>query len=81
MRTPRAWLHKIIESVGRFAMLDVFVLSIWVAIVKLDALGSVRPGPGALPFAGVVVLTLLASASFDPQLIWEDAPKRQKRHA
>ena len=66
----RTRLFTGIETIGRWAMLDVFVLSIWVAVVKLQALGSVSAGSGLLPFVGVVVLTLLATASFDPQLIW-----------
>ena len=67
----RTWVFRFIESIGKWAMLDVFVVSIWVAVVKLGSLGHVLPGTGLLPFGGVVVLTLLASASFDPQLIWE----------
>ena len=55
-------------------MLDVFVLAIWVALVKLDRLGSVSPGAGLFPFGMVVVLTLFSSASFDPRLIWENEP-------
>lgn len=70
-RTMRTWLYRFIDLIGKWAMLDVFVLSIWVALVKLNSLGSVSPGPGLLPFGCVVVLTLLASQSFDPQLIWE----------
>jgi paraquat-inducible protein A len=67
----RTWLFRFIDIIGRWAMLDVFVLSIWVAVVKLGSLATVLPGPGLLPFGGVVVFTLLSSASFDPQLIWE----------
>ncbi|MDB5326366.1 MAG: putative paraquat-inducible protein, partial [Phycisphaerales bacterium] len=67
----RTTLYQGIDVIGRWAMLDVFVLSIWVALAKLGSLGSVRPGPGLLPFGCVVVLTLLASASFDPRLIWQ----------
>jgi paraquat-inducible protein A len=67
----RTWLYRMIEGIGRWAMLDVFVLSIWVAVVKLGSLATVSPGTGLLPFGGVVVFTLLASWSFDPQLIWE----------
>lgn len=67
----RTWTYRFIETIGRWAMLDVFVVSIWVSVVKLGSLGRVLPGIGLLPFGGVVVLTLLASASFDPQLIWE----------
>lgn len=66
----RTWVYKSIEVVGRWAMLDVFVVAIWVAVVKMGQLATVTPGPGLLPFAGVVVFTILASASFDPHLIW-----------
>lgn len=67
----RTWLFRFIDTIGRWAMLDVFVLSIWVAVVKLGSLASVSPGPGLLPFGLVVIFTLFASWSFDPQLIWE----------
>ena len=67
----RTRLYKSIEFAGRWAMLDVFVLALLVSLVKLQRLATVLPGPGALAFAMVVVFTLLASASFDPQLIWE----------
>ena len=70
-RVLRTRIFQFIELIGKFAMLDVFVLAIWVALVKLDRLASVSPGEGLLPFGGVVVLTILASSSFDPQLIWE----------
>lgn len=67
----RTRVYRVIDVVGRWAMLDVFVVAIWVAVVKMGQLADVTPGKGLFPFAGVVVLTLLASASFDPQLIWE----------
>jgi paraquat-inducible protein A len=67
----RTWTYRFIASIGKWAMLDVFVVSIWVSVVKLGSLGRVSAGTGLVPFGGVVVLTLLASASFDPQLIWE----------
>ena len=67
----RTWTFRFIDTIGKWAMLDVFVVAIWVAVVKLGELAHVTAGPGLLPFSCVVVLTLLASASFDPQLIWE----------
>ncbi len=70
-RKPRTWAYRVVESVGRWAMLDVFVMAILVSLVKLQALAQVIPGKGLLAFALVVVFTLFASASFDPQLIWE----------
>jgi paraquat-inducible protein A len=76
MRHPRGkmmrtWIYRAIEAAGRWAMLDVFVVAVLVSLVKLKKLATVIPGPGLLAFGCVVVLTILASASFDPQLIWE----------
>lgn len=64
-------LYKVIDIIGPWAMLDVFLLAILVALVKLNDLASVLPGPGLAPFAGMVVLTMLASAAFDPKLLWD----------
>jgi paraquat-inducible protein A len=69
----RTWITRFIETIGRWAMLDVFVLAVLVSLVKLKRLGTVIPGPGLFAFTAVVVLTLLASASFDPRLIWKEA--------
>jgi paraquat-inducible protein A len=69
-KMSRTWVYWIIDSIGRWAMLDVFVLAILVSLVRLQRLATVIPGKGALAFTFVVVFTLLASASFDPQLIW-----------
>jgi paraquat-inducible protein A len=52
-------------------MLDVFLLAVLVALVKLGTWAKILPGPGLFAFTAVVVLTMLASASFDPKLIWE----------
>ena|SRR5689334_17902365 len=70
-RRERTFVFKFIEAIGPWAMLDVFLLAILVALVRLQQLASIYPGPGLLPFTSVVVLTILASASFDPTLIWE----------
>ena len=67
----RTTLYKFIDTIGPWAMLDVFLLAILVALVKLGQLATVVPGPGLVAFTGVVVLTMLASAAFDPKLIWE----------
>jgi paraquat-inducible protein A len=71
-KLPRTRLYRFIDSIGRWAMLDVFVLAILVSIVKLHDLATILPGKGAVAFAAVVVLTILASVSFDPQLIWQE---------
>jgi paraquat-inducible protein A len=59
------------ELMGRWSMVDIFVVAILVAIVQLGAVMTVMPGPGALAFAGVVVLTMFAAMSFDPRLLWD----------
>jgi paraquat-inducible protein A len=67
----RTQLYKLIDVVGPWAMLDVFLLAVLVALVKLGTWATVIPGPGLIAFTAVVVLTMLASAVFDPKLIWE----------
>ena len=71
-RRLRTQLYRFIDVVGPWAMLDVFLLAILVALVKMGEIATVLPGPGLLAFAGVVVLTMVASASFDPRLIWTE---------
>ncbi len=67
----RTRLYRLIEAIGRWSMLDIFVITILVGLVQFRTVASVLPGPGALAFAAVVVLTMLASHSFDPRLIWD----------
>jgi paraquat-inducible protein A len=67
----RTRLYRVLEIVGHWSMLDVFVVSLLTAVVQLGQFARVAPGPAVLPFAGVVVLTMLASASFDPRAIWD----------
>ena len=69
-RQQRTWMYKVIVVIGPWAMLDVFLMAILVALVKLQQLATILPGPGLLAFTTMVVLTILASASFDPKLIW-----------
>jgi len=72
----RAYLYRIIEYVGRWSMIDIFVLSILVALVQLGSLATIEPGFGALCFASVVVITMFAAESFDPRLIWDNLHER-----
>lgn len=67
----RSRLYRITEFVGRWSMVDVFVIAILVALVQFGNLADVDPGAGALSFAAVVVLTMFAARSFDPRLIWD----------
>lgn len=69
----RARLYRMVEFVGHWSMLDVYVVVMLVALVHFHALAQVDPGPAAVAFASVVILTMLASMSFDPRLIWDAA--------
>ena len=77
----RTRLYRLVELIGRWSMLDVFVDTFTVALVQLQPLMSVEPGPGVLFFAAVVVLTMIAAESFDPRLIWDSRSGGQGRHA
>lgn len=70
-RRARTRLYRVIEFVGRWSMLDIYVVTILVALVQVSTLASIHAGPGAAAFGGVVVLTMFAAASFDPRLIWD----------
>ncbi len=67
----RAVLYRVTEIVGRWSMVDVFVVAILVALIQLGGFLSIRPGSAALTFCGVVMITMLAAESFDPRLIWD----------
>jgi paraquat-inducible protein A len=67
----RVRIYRFIDVIGPWAMLDVFLLAVLVALVKLGQIATILPGPGLIAFTAVVVLTMLASASFDPRTIWE----------
>jgi paraquat-inducible protein A len=69
----RTLLYRIVEGIGRWSMIDIFMLSVLVALVRLGAIASVEPGAGALAFAAVVVVTMLAASAFDPRLMWDSA--------
>lgn len=71
-QAERAKLYRVLETVGHWSMLDVFVVVLLVGMVRFGAFASVEPAPGLLAFGGVVVLTMLASAAFDPRLIWPE---------
>jgi paraquat-inducible protein A len=76
-RQERTRIYRIVEVIGPWAMLDVFLLAVLVSLVKLGQLATVVPGRGLLAFTAVVVLTILASASFDPTLIWQESQPRR----
>lgn len=68
----RAQLYRLIEFVGRWSMIDVFVVALLVALVQMGVLANIEPGLGIVAFASVVVLTMFASNTFDPRLIWDN---------
>jgi len=69
--TDRTTLYRLTELVGRWSMVDIYVVTILVALVKLGAVASIEAGPAAVFFASVVVVTMFAAESFDPRLIWD----------
>ena len=73
-RQERATLYRIVEFIGRWSMLDVFVVCLLSGLVHIQGFAEISAGLGIAAFAGVVVLTMLASLSFDPRLTWDDAP-------
>ena len=77
----RIRLYRVVEFIGRWSMVDVFVDAFTAALVQLQPLMSVAPGPGLFFFAAVVVLTMLAVESFDPRLIWDSLSAREVHHA
>ncbi|MFV0277797.1 MAG: paraquat-inducible protein A [Parahaliea sp.] len=66
-----AFLYRLTEFIGRWSMIDVFVVAILVALIKLGNIISFFPGAAALSFAGVVIVTMIAAEQFDPRLIWD----------
>lgn len=69
----RQKLFRFLEAIGRWSMLDIFVVAMLAALVQIQNLAELQPGPGAIAFAAVVVLTMLATHSFDARLIWDRA--------
>mgnify|MGYP001809870647 CR=1 FL=1 len=70
-RRQRMRLFRLVEFVGRWSMLDVFVVALMVGLVRFGGLAMIKAGPAAAAFGTVVVLTMLAAFSFDPRLIWD----------
>lgn len=73
----RTRLYRISEAVGRWSMVDIYVVTVMVALVRLRALALVEARTGAIFFAAVVVATMLAAMSFDPRLIWDRLEPRE----
>lgn len=75
----RTRIYRIVEFVGRWSMLDIYVITILVALVQFNALATISAGPASIAFGAVVVLTMFAALSFDPRLIWDTEEKGHGR--
>jgi paraquat-inducible protein A len=71
LRTQRTHLYRLLEFIGRWSMLDIYVVTLLSALVQLQAFARITPGPAAVAFGAVVVLSMLATMAFDPRLIWD----------
>jgi paraquat-inducible protein A len=67
----RTKLYRLVEFIGRWSMLDIFVVTLTVALVRFQSLAVITARPGAIAFGSVVILTMMASMQFDPRLIWD----------
>lgn len=74
----RLKVYEIVEFIGRWSMIDVFVVAILSALVQLGFVASIHPGPAAVSFALSVAFTMLSAQSFDPRLIWRGLPLRSR---
>lgn len=74
----RLRIYEVVEFIGRWSMIDVFVVAILSALVQLGFVASIHPGPAAFSFALSVAFTMLSAQSFDPRLIWRGLPLRSK---
>ena len=76
----RTRLYRLVELVGRWSMLDIYVVTILAALVQIGSLATIKAGPAAIPFGAVVVLTMFAAMQFDPRLIWDPLQKERPEH-
>ena len=77
----RSRLYRVLDFIGRWSMVDIFVVSILAGVVRFGWLTQISADTGAVYFTGVVVFTLLAVKSFDPRLMWGPAKKAPGFHA
>ena len=75
-RNQRTRLYRIVELVGRWSMVDIFVVALLAALVNVGAIATIEPGVGAIAFTAVVILTMFAATSFDPRLIWDHGTQK-----
>lgn len=73
-------LYRVVELAGRWSMLDIFVIALMVGMVRFRSLAVIEAGSGAAAFGAVVVLSMLAAASFDPRLLWDARERPRHDH-
>ena len=73
----RTRLYRVVELVGRWSMVDIYVIGLLVTLVQLGGLANIVAGPGAIAFGAVVVLTMFAAEAYDPRLIWDVAEEKR----
>jgi paraquat-inducible protein A len=78
---PRTRLYRVVEALGRWSMIDVFVVSVLIALVRFGNLAQITAGIGAVCFGAVVILTIIAAEIFDPRLMWDAAEAPAARTA
>jgi paraquat-inducible protein A len=78
---PRTALYRLVRAIGRWSMIDIFMESVLIGLVQFGSVVTIAPGAGAVAFASVVVLTMLAAESFDPVLMWREAERKRSAGA
>ncbi len=76
----RTKLYRIVEFIGRWSMLDIYVVTILAALVQMGSLATVKAGPAAIAFGAVVILTMFSAMQFDPRLIWDPLQNKRPDH-
>ncbi len=76
-KRAQTWVYRIIRVIDPWNMLEVFLLAIAVAMIEMGRVATVHPGAGVFSFTAVVALTLLATLSFDPRLLWDSSANRE----
>lgn len=72
----RTRLYRLTEVIGRWSMVDIFVVTLMAALIQIQGLMMIEVGSGAMAFGAVVVLTMLAAMAFDPRIIWDNMEKK-----
>ncbi len=77
----RMRMYEIVDYIGRWSMIDVFVVAILASLVQLNVVASIDPGPASLAFALSVIFTMLSAQAFDPRMIWDGIEAEAGREA